>query len=42
MKEWAEIAAIIASFAVSCVVGAYLLMNLIAQFGQTFPPMPVW
>jgi len=42
MKEWAEALAIVASFVVFCIVAGYLLMNLIAGFGETIPPMPVW
>ena len=42
MKDWAEVVAIVASFLTFCVVASYLLMNLIIEFGKTFPPPPAW
>jgi len=41
MKDWIEVAAIVASFIVFCIVTSYLAMSFLGHLAQTMPA-PMW
>ena len=40
MKEWVEVAVIVACFVVFCIVTCHLVMGFIVQLGETIPAPP--